>query len=259
MKAKKLLLSILSVIFLCGCWQNDTDASSIPQPLPASNSPIRSEAASPEPMDSIEGPGATSVESSDNSAVTAIASGELLTTDNLIDIVLSAPEGSGAIRTLTIRYRQDGELRYDTIDEISRIDLEGYDDEKKEQIFAASDRDQDGIVDIVVYREFWFPDLDLAHAEVPLWPTVYEYDLKSGIVIASARHQDYFAAYAQTVKEQLSEGSAYMSAYALLALGRLVYAAERIADGSFVPQSPYSSDNYYEDVFELTKDIGDYE
>ena len=179
----------------------------------------------------------------------------LLTADDLIDIVAGAPEGSGAIRTLTIRYMHNGREESDTIDEVKRIGLEGYDDEKKEQTFTASDLDGDGTVDIVIFREFWFPDLELAHAEIRDWPTVYEYDLNSGFVIASAKHKDYFTAYAQTAKEQLSEGKAYMSDAALLALSRLIQAAEQVADGSFEPESAYNDMNYYEDVYELTKDI----
>jgi hypothetical protein len=94
----------------------------------------------------------------------------------------------------------------------------------------------------------------VVHAEVPLWPAVYEYDLASGFIVASAKHKNYFKTYAKDSKEQLSEGKAYMSDAALLALSRLVYAAERVADGSFIPQSPYANQRY-EDVYELTKGI----
>jgi hypothetical protein len=201
---------------------------------------------------------AVSAEPADSPAATAAGSGELLTTNDLIDIAVSAPEGSGAIQTLTIRYRYGGEERYDTIDEVSRIDLAGYDDEKKEQTFTVSDRNRDGIVDIVVYREFWFPDLHVAHVEVLAWPAVYEYDLESGFVIASAKHKEYFEAYAEDSEEQLAEGKANMTDNQMLALSRIIFAAERIADGSFIPQSPYNNGNYYEDVYELTKSISEY-
>jgi len=169
----------------------------------------------------------------------------LLIADDLIDITLSAPEGSGANRTLTIRFMYHGEKRSVTINEVSGVDLEGYDNEKKEQI--------------IVYREFWFPDIKMAHAGIPLWPTVYEYDLDKGFVVASAKHKDYFATYAENAKKELGAGREYMSDPEMLALTRLIYAAEKIADGSFVPASPYSRDNvsngYYKDVYELVKDI----
>ena len=153
---------------------------------------------------------------------------------------------------MTIRSTYDGKEKSDTIDEVSWIDLAGYDDEKKEQVFTTSDYDQDGIVDLIVYREFWFPDLDLAHPEVPKWPTVYEYDLKNGFVVASSKHKDYFEMFAKTSKEQLTAGKEHMDDLEVLALERLIYAAEQIANGSFSPSSPYSK-NYYEDVYELVK------
>ncbi len=178
----------------------------------------------------------------------------LLTTDNLIDIVVSAPEGSGTLRTVTINYMQNGEEKSDKLYEIKRIDNGNYNDEEKEQTFTASDYNSDGIVDITVFREFWFPDIEVAHAEIPDWPTVYEYNLSSGFVIASSKYHDYFNTYAESLKEQLSMGEAYMSDNAKLALKRLIYAAENISNGSFAPDSSYNS-LYYEDVYELSKGI----
>jgi len=260
MKTRRLIMCfVLSSILLCGCVQRDTGAAVDLATSSASDSAAGLITTSPDTADSTDGYETAPVNQLESPAVTSMASGKLLTMDDLIDISVSAPEGSGALRTLTIHYRQDGEERYNTIGEVSRIGLEGYDDEKMEQTFTVSDRDRDGIVDIVVYREFWFSDLDLAHAQIPLWPTIYEYDLEGGFVVASAKHKDYFASYIAVSEEQLAEGKIYMGGDEMLALSRLIYAAERIADGSFVPESPYNGDNYYEDVYELTKDISEYQ
>lgn len=177
-----------------------------------------------------------------------------LTTQDLVEVTLSAPEGSGAIRTLTLHYKQDGEDKSATLDDISLLDIEGYDDEAKEQTFTSSDYDGDGIVDFIVYREFWFPDINASHTEILLWPTVYEYDLNSGFIIASAHHKKYFRAYIQMCDEQMNSGGADMTDATKLAMKRLIEAAGRIVSKTFVPQSPYNG-QYYEDVYELTKDI----
>ncbi len=179
----------------------------------------------------------------------------LLTVKDFVDIELSAPEGSGAIRTMTLHYIDRGEEKTDVLDNVARIDCDGYDDEAKEQTLTDSDSGGDGIVDFIIYREFWFPYMELSHPEVPLWPTVYEYDLNSGFVVASPKHSAIFEQYAKTLKSQLENEKAEMTDNAVLALKRMIYAAERIADGSFVPSSPYSDKEYYEDVYELTKDI----
>ena len=181
----------------------------------------------------------------------------LLTTENFIDIFLSAPEGSGAIRTLTLHYKRNGEKEFAEFNNLTRLDCKDYNDESKEQTLTDSDFDQDGIVEIIVYQEFWFPDITLAHVEIPLWPTIYEYDLNKGFVVASAKYKDYFKMYAKKTAEEL-DSTKDMSNSAKLALKRLIYAAERIADGSFIPSSPYSNDpgkNYYTDVYELVKNI----
>ncbi len=177
-----------------------------------------------------------------------------LTAENLLNIALSAPEGSGGIRTMTLYYMKDGKEYTDILDDISSIDSGGYDDEAKEQTLTDSDSDGDGIVDFIIYREFWFPDLDMAHAEVPRWPTVYEYDLHGGFVIASAKHRAYFETYAKQLKDKLDTDMDHMSDAAILAVKRLKFAAERIADGAFAPSSPYG-DQCYADVCELTKGI----
>lgn len=181
----------------------------------------------------------------------------LLTTNDLTNISVSAAEGSGSIRTLTIRYMHDGSEESAALADVKRIDLEGYDDDNgREQTFTASDCDGDGIFDIIVYREFWFPDIDMPHAGVPEWPAIYEYDTEKGFVIASSKYTDYFEAYVKASNKQLSEGEASMDDDAKLALKRLIYAAEQIADGSFTPEGSYNG-FYYEDVYELTKDINE--
>ena len=176
----------------------------------------------------------------------------MLTADDLIDISLSAPEGSGAVRTLKIHYRQNGEEHADTLEDISRIEHKGYDNEEKEQAFAASDYDGDGIVDIIVYQEFWFPDLSMSHVEVPEWPTVYEYDLDSGFVVASAKHREYFNTYITASEEKL-DSKECESELAALALEKLIYAAGEIADGRFAP-TDFFNGQYYTDVYEITKE-----
>ena len=177
-----------------------------------------------------------------------------LATNNFIDIVVSSPEGSGALRTLTLHYLQDGEKKQDILDDITQIDNKDYDNEKKEQVFTESDYDGDGFFDIIVFQEFWFPDITLAHAEVPEWPTIYEYNQKVGFVLASSKHKDYFMLYTKSLKDRLSTEQATMSDNAILALQRLIYAAESVADGSFIPESTYN-DLYYEDVYTLTNAV----
>jgi len=182
----------------------------------------------------------------------------LLTTKDFIDVSLSAPEGSGAIRTLTIHYMDNGKKESAMLDEIARVDSKGYDDEAKEQTLNESDFNQDGIIEIIVYQEFEFPDIDLAHVEIPLWPTIYEYDLSKGFIVASAKYKDYYKTYAEKTESEL-EDAKDMSDPAKLALKRLIYAAEKIADGSFIPSNPYSHDYhnnaFYTDVYELVKNI----
>ena len=179
----------------------------------------------------------------------------LLTVNDFINIELSAPEGSGAIRTMTLHYMQNGEEKSDVLNNIARIDCDGYDDDAREQTLTSSDEDGDEIADFIVYREFWFPDLKLIHPEIPLWPTVYEYDLSNGFVIASAKHATIFAQYAETLKNRLESGKEEMTDNVLLSLKRLIAAAEHVADGSFGPASAYSDKHYYKDVYRLTKDI----
>lgn len=182
-------------------------------------------------------------------------SDSLLKAGSLKDIVLSHAEGSGSVRTLTIHYTHDGKEESATIHNLKRIDLSGYDDENgREQTFTASDYDGDGVFDIIVYREFWFPDIIMAHAGIPEWPTVYEFDTEKGFVVASAKHKDYFETYAKAAKEQLDAGKEHMNELEILALSRLVYAAETVAAGNFVPKSDYNG-KYYEDIYELTKAI----
>jgi hypothetical protein len=178
----------------------------------------------------------------------------LLTTDDFVNFSLSAPEGSGGVRTLKINYMSQGETKSDTMDAISSVDIEGYDDEKKEQSFTVSDYNHDGIIDFIVYREFWFPDLDMVHPDVPKWPTIYEYDLEKGFVIASSDFRSYYEEYVKSVNVQLTSNKEPIDDIAVLALKRLMFAAEKVADGSFVPKSPYNG-QYYEDVYELVKEI----
>lgn len=176
----------------------------------------------------------------------------LLTTDGFIDVALSAPEGSGGLRTLTINFTIHGEKKSDTMNNVSSVDIEGFDDEKKEQSFTVSDYNQDGIIDLIVYREFWFPNLEMMHLEVPKWPAVYEYDLEKGFVIASSKYKDFFEEYVESSTEKLSLGKEQMSEIEMLALKRLIFAADKVAEGSFTPKSPYN-DEYYADVYELVK------
>ncbi len=181
---------------------------------------------------------------------------QLLSTDDLIDITLRAPEGSGSVRTLTLRYMDNGKEKTGTLGEVRRVDIAGYDDEAREQTFSVSDSDGDGIVELIVYREFWFPDITVSHPGIPEWPTVYEYDTAKGFMVASVRHKDYFKAYAEASKAVLIKdpNRTYEDSDARLLMERLVYAAECVADGSFTPQSDYNG-QYYEDVYELTKDM----
>jgi hypothetical protein len=182
----------------------------------------------------------------------------LLTTEDFVDISLGAPEGSGALRTLTIHYIDGNEQESNMSDEISRLDCMGYDDEAKEQTLGESDFNQDGIIEIIVYREFKFPDIELSHVEIPLWPTVYEYDLNKGFLVASAKYKDYFSSYAENIEEGLSADIG-MSGPERVALKRLLVASQKIADGSFSPKSQYSHDNknnsYYADVYDLVKNL----
>lgn len=179
----------------------------------------------------------------------------LLRTEDVVDIVVGPAEGSAGIRTMTLHYLNQGVAKSDILKDICFIDCSEYnDDNGREQTLSASDSDGDGIVDFIVYREFWFPDLKLIHPEVPLWPMVYEYDLNSGFMVVSAKHADIFKLYTKTLKKRLDSEKAEMTDNALLPVKRLIYAAEKIADGSFVPASAYE-DKYYEDVYVLTKDI----
>lgn len=178
---------------------------------------------------------------------------ELLHIKDVVSIELSAPHGSGAIRKLTLSYQHGGGKKQDTIDYIYRVDCRSYNDDKQEQKLKLSDFNFNGIFYIIIYREFWFPDISLSHAEIPEWPTIYEYSYKDGFIAASSKHRDYFDQYIKASKKSLSLYAEHMSNNAILAQNRLIIAAEQVEDGSFAPQSPYNNHFYYADVYDLTK------
>lgn len=185
-------------------------------------------------------------------ASTSSNSGLLLMKD-VASIDLTAPHGSGAIRALMLHYKSDGTEKEDTLGNIRRIDSKSYNDEEKEQQITLSDIDPNDPMYIIVYQEFWFPDIAISHAEIPEWPTIYEYNFKDGFTVASSKHKDYFKSYIKSSKELLTTYSEHMSGGAILAQQRLITAAEQIVKGRFIPQSLYDDHHYYRDVYELTK------
>ena len=194
---------------------------------------------------------------------------EPLKTSQLEGIILSEPEGSGSVRTLRLRYRDShGEIvNSKVMNDVSGIDSVQYDSEAKEQTITSLDFNEDGVVEVIVFREFWFEDLDLPHVAVPQWPTVYEYISGRGFVVASSKYREWFGEYAQAqenllVKDhmELLENGTFVyhgkGDYdeALLARLRLLYVAKRIADGTFVPKEDYAA-RRYEDVANIAKAV----
>lgn len=194
---------------------------------------------------------------------------EALKTDHFEGIVLGAPEGSGSVRTLKLRYRDDqGEIiTSEIMNDVTGIVSAQYNSEEKEQIITSSDFNGDGIVEVIVLREFWFEDLNLPHAMVPQWPTVYEYFPGKGFVVASGKYKAWFRNYAQEQEEllardhiELFENGSFTyhgsgdCGEALVAWTRLLYAARKIADGSFVPEADYAA-RRYQDVSLLGADV----
>ena len=192
---------------------------------------------------------------------------EPLKPDQFEGIILSEPEGSGSVRTLRLCYRNSyGEMvNSEVMSDVSGVVSAQYDSEAKEQTITSSDFNGDGVVEVIVFREFWFEDLKLPHVAVPQWPTVYEYILGQGFVVASSKYKEWFEEYAQEQERLLAKDNTELLENgtfvyhgkgdydeALLARLRLLYVAKKIADGTFIPKQDYAV-RRYEDVADIAK------
>lgn len=199
-----------------------------------------------------------------------------LTTGDFIEFTIGEAVGSGGISPITLKYRgADGNVNEVYMENSSRIDAEvsgerEYDhewlDEAYEDIVVSSDFDSDGIVEVIVYNEFWFNDLGIGHGDIDLWPTIYEVDVQNNsFVVATAENASYLNQYIRDMEGLISEydiskndsGFYDISSvknisedweYELLVSHvRLHTTALLIKNGQFVPKDMYDG-KFYHDV-----------